>query len=53
MDPNLQEFTNPVLYDAENRWAADDDFYLALTQQVGGPVLDVACGTGQLARAIA
>lgn len=53
MDPNLQEFTNPVLYDAENRWSADDDFYLALTQQVGGPVLDVACGTGQLTRAIA
>jgi 2-polyprenyl-3-methyl-5-hydroxy-6-metoxy-1,4-benzoquinol methylase len=53
MDPNLQEFTNPALYDAENRWDADDDFYLALTQQVGGPVLDVACGTGRLARAIA
>jgi len=53
MDPNLQEFTNPALYDAENRWGADDDFYLALTQQVGGPVLDVACGTGRLARAIA
>jgi SAM-dependent methyltransferase len=53
MDPNLQEFTDPVLYDAENRWDAADDFYLALTQQVGGPVLDVACGTGRLARAIA
>ena len=53
MDPNLQEFTNPVLYDAENHWSTDDDFYLVLTQQVGGPVLDVACGTGRLARAIA
>jgi SAM-dependent methyltransferase len=53
MDPNLQEFVNPALYDAENRWGADDDFYLALTQEVGGPVLDVACGTGRLARAIA
>jgi 1,6-anhydro-N-acetylmuramate kinase len=48
MDPNLQEFTNPALYDAENRWGAADDFYLALTRQVGGPVLDVACGTGRL-----
>jgi len=53
MDPNLQEFTNPVLYDAENHWGPPDDFYLALAQQVGGPVLDVACGTGRLARAIA
>jgi 2-polyprenyl-3-methyl-5-hydroxy-6-metoxy-1,4-benzoquinol methylase len=53
MDPNLQEFTNPALYDAENRWDAADDFYLTLAQQVGGPVLDVACGTGRLACAIA
>ena len=53
MDPNLQEFTKPALYDAENQWDADDDFYLALAQRVGGPVLDVACGTGRLARAMA
>jgi 2-polyprenyl-3-methyl-5-hydroxy-6-metoxy-1,4-benzoquinol methylase len=53
MDPNLQEFTNPALYDAENQWDADDAFYLALAQRVGGPVLDVACGTGRLARAMA
>src|SRR5262245_24530402 len=53
MDSNLQEFTNPALYDAENHWGAADDFYLALAQQVGGPVLDVACGTGRLAHAMA
>ena len=53
VDDNLQEFTHPELYDAENGWDADDDFYLHLAQHVGGPVLDVACGTGRLARAIA
>ena len=53
MDENLQEFTNPELYDAENKWGADDQFYLELAQQIGGPILDVACGTGRLTRAIA
>lgn len=53
MDSNLQEFVNAEIYDAENPWGADDDFYLALTKEVRGPVLDVGCGTGRLARAIA
>jgi SAM-dependent methyltransferase len=52
-DDNLQEFADAELYDAENRWAADDDFYLALALKTAGPVLDLACGTGRLARAIA
>jgi len=50
---NLSEYRNPDWYDAENRWAPDDDYYLALAKRIGGPVLDVACGTGRLGRAIA
>jgi SAM-dependent methyltransferase len=53
MEPNLQEFTDPELYGAENTWGRDDDFYLELAREIGGPVLDVACGTGRLTRAIA
>ena len=49
----LEEYDDPALYDVENRWGEDDEFYLAIAKAVGGPVLDVACGTGRLTRGIA
>lgn len=47
------EYDDAALYDSENGWGPDDDFYRALGREVGGPILDLACGTGRLARALA
>lgn len=47
---NLQEFKDPELYDLENQWAKDDDFFLEMAKEIGGPILDIACGTGRLTR---
>jgi ubiquinone/menaquinone biosynthesis C-methylase UbiE len=48
-DPRL-----PAVYDAENRWAIDDDFFLALVNRVPrSRVLDLGAGTGRLSVAMA
>ncbi|GGE99505.1 methyltransferase [Aliidongia dinghuensis] len=47
------EYGDAELYDAENGWGPDDDFYHSLAAETGGPILDLACGTGRLARALA
>lgn len=51
------EYNDPrlvPLYDLQNRWGADDDFFLALANgQPGRRILDLGCGTGRLTTALA
>lgn len=47
-DPRLA-----ALYDYFNPWDQQDDFYLGWARRLGGPVLDLGCGTGRLAARIA
>lgn len=43
-----------ALYDAENLWAEDDDFFLAfVNDRPNSRVLDLGCGTGRMTLAIA
>lgn len=48
---NLEEFRDPANYDLEegDRSAVRIAFYCDLAAEVGGPALDVACGTGLVA----
>jgi len=52
-DEIFDDYSFAALYDDFNRWAPSDEFYLAMARQIGGPVLDIGCGTGMLACRIA
>ena len=47
-DIDLSEYDRPDLYDLENTADEDLEFFLGLAAEYGGPVLDIACGTGRI-----
>src|ERR687898_2949564 len=50
---NLEAFADPVDYDRQDTSDTGVDFYAALAREAGGPVLEIACGTGRVAIPIA
>jgi SAM-dependent methyltransferase len=50
---NLEEFADPHTYDIEDSSDTGIAFYTALAQETGGPVLEIACGTGRVSIPIA
>jgi SAM-dependent methyltransferase len=50
---NLEEFADRHTYDIEDSSDAGIAFYTALAQETGGPVLEIACGTGRVSIPIA
>jgi cyclopropane fatty-acyl-phospholipid synthase-like methyltransferase len=46
---NLGEYSDPKLYDAENRdFEPDGSFILDLAKELDGAVLELGCGTGRM-----
>ena len=50
---NLEAFADPVDYDRADASDTGVAFYTALAQETGGPVLEIACGTGRVCLPIA
>jgi SAM-dependent methyltransferase len=50
---NLEEFADPHSYDIEDTSDTGIAFYSALAQETGGPMLEIACGTGRVSIPIA
>jgi len=50
---NLEEFADPHRYDIEDSSDTGIAFYSALAEETGGPVLEIACGTGRVSIPIA
>lgn len=50
---NLEEFADADNYDMEDDSDTGIAFYRALAQETGGPVLEIACGTGRVSIPIA
>jgi SAM-dependent methyltransferase len=48
-DRSVRGYVEPELYDVTYGWWRDDiPFYVAQARAAGGPVLEVACGTGRV-----
>ena len=50
---NLEAFADPVDYDRQDSSDKGVAFYASLARETGGPVLEIACGTGRVAIPIA
>ncbi|WP_223944319.1 class I SAM-dependent methyltransferase [Arthrobacter sp. StoSoilB20] len=54
MFPRMTGAQLSALYDANNEWAGDDDFFLAfVNERPSSRVLDLGCGTGRMTLAVA
>lgn len=50
---NLEEYADPVLYDIENPGDHDIPLLSTWARKIGGPIIDMACGTGRATLALA